>query len=96
MLCTTVLIISSSDNGILMTYENNYLGLKLKRKYFMSHLKKIINYTRGLFGSGGDEGVTSSLFWSVDYSPTRKTVTLIFKTKIHVFNFFILILIFNT
>jgi len=87
MLCTTVLIISSSDNGILMTYENNYLGLKLKRKYFMSHLKKIINYTRGLFGSGGDEGVTSSLFWSVDYSPTRKTVKQKFMFSIFLFLF---------
>jgi len=53
MLCTKVLIISSSDNGILMTYENNYSGLKLKRRYFMSHLKEIINYTRGLLGVVG-------------------------------------------
>lgn len=53
----------------------------------MSHLKKIINYTKVCWG-GGNEGVISSLFWSVDYSPTRKTVKLFVKTKMHVLNFY--------
>lgn len=53
MLCTTILIMSSSDNGILMTYENNYLALKLERMYLMIHLKNTKNDARGSYWGGG-------------------------------------------